>query len=222
MPSVQYPVKEMLNTNQAAGVLGVSSKTIYRMEQKGLIRSVRTPGGQRRFAKSILEDYLNKSQEFVAPQNPSKFLIRENGSTYTLFKESELKQEVPTRQRIDRLEQVISLGSSRNHQQHYDKEVNPKRWVEEWDFKFYKTKIYTHGFHNYPAMFIPQVARKLILAFSNEGDMVCDIFCGSGTTMVESSLLNRDSIGIELNPLAVLIARAKTTPIDPKTLTTKL
>ena len=71
-------------------------------------------------------------------------------------------------------------------------------------------------------MFIPQVARKLILAFSEEGSSVCDIFCGSGTTLVESSLLNRNSLGIELNPLAVLIARVKTTPIDPKTLTAKL
>ena len=54
------------------------------------------------------------------------------------------------------------------------------------------------------------------------GDTVCDIFCGSGTTLVESSLLNRNSIGIELNPLAVLIGKAKTTPIDPKTLTDRL
>jgi len=212
----------MLNTKQASIFLGVSTKTIYRMEEKGLIHPVRTPGGQRRFYKSALQQYLNKSREFTAPQNPSKFLVRENGNTYSLFKESELKQEFPTRQRIDRLEQFISLGTSRNHQQHYDKEVNPRRWVEEWDFKAYHTKIYTHGFHNYPAMFIPQVARKLILAFSEEGNLVCDIFCGSGTTLVESSLLNRNSIGIELNPLAVLIARVKTTPIDPLTLTTKL
>lgn len=221
MVRIKYAL-DMLNTKQAASLLGISPKTIYRMEEKGLIHSIRTPGGQRRFAKSVIEEYLNKSYEFTAPQNPSKFLVRENGSTYTLFKESELKQEVPTRQRIDRLEQLVSLGTSRNHHQHYDKEVNPKRWVEEWDFKTYHTKTYTHGFHNYPAMFIPQVARKLILAFSEEGNLVCDIFCGSGTTLVESSLLNRNSIGIEFNPLAVLIARVKTTPIDPKTLTTKL
>lgn len=71
-------------------------------------------------------------------------------------------------------------------------------------------------------MFIPQVARKLIEVFSSEGDTVCDIFCGSGTTLVESSLLNRNSIGIELNPLAVLIAKAKTNPIDPQTLANNL
>jgi predicted DNA-binding transcriptional regulator AlpA len=35
---------EMLNTKQAAMFLGVSPKTIYRMEEKGLVQSVRTPG----------------------------------------------------------------------------------------------------------------------------------------------------------------------------------
>lgn len=222
MGLTKQKLKEVLNTRQAAAFLGVSTKTIYRMEEKGLIQSIRTPGGQRRFTKSAILSYLNKSRGFTAPQNPSKFLARENTNTYTLFKEAELKQGVPDLQRIERLEQIVSLGFSRNHHQHYDKGFSPKQWIEEWDFKSYHTKTYTHGFHNYPAMFIPQVARKLILAFSQEGDLVCDIFCGSGTTLVESTLLNRNSIGIELNPLAVLIARVKTTPIDPKTLMTKL
>ena len=213
---------EMLNTKQAAMFLGVSTKTIYRMEEKGLIHPIRTPGGQRRFTKFALQQYLNKSRAFTAPQNPSRFLLKENGCTYSLFKETELKQEVPIRQRIDHLEQMVSLGASQNHQQHYDQHVDPIQWIEEWDFRTYQTKTYTHGFHNYPAMFIPQVARKLILAFSEENSLVCDIFCGSGTTLVESSLLNRNSVGIELNPLAVLIARVKTTPIDPKILTIKL
>lgn len=114
------------------------------------------------------------------------------------------------------------MRNIRSHKQHYDTSTDIFRWIEEWDFKNYRTKTYTHGFHTYPAMFIPQVARKLIEVFSSEHDTVCDIFCGSGTTLVESSLLNRNSIGIELNPLAVLIAKVKTTPIDPQTLTDNL
>ena len=67
-------------------------------------------------------------------------------------------------------------------------------------------------------MFIPQVARKLLLEFSQLGDTVADIFCGSGTTLVEAMMLKRNAIGIELNPLACLITRAKTTPIEPERL----
>ena len=84
-----------------------------------------------------------------------------------------------------------------------------------WDFNGAKTKPYTHGLHTYPAMFIPQVARRLLLTYSQKGDTICDIFCGSGTALIESELLSRNSFGIDLNPLAVFLAKVKTTPINP-------
>jgi len=87
-----------------------------------------------------------------------------------------------------------------------------------WDFNGAKTKPYTHGLHTYPAMFIPQVARRLLLTYSKKGDVVCDIFCGSGTALIESKLLSRNSYGIDLNPLAVFLAKVKTTPINPQIL----
>ena len=88
-----------------------------------------------------------------------------------------------------------------------------------WDYKGEKTKTYTHGIHTYPAMFIPQVARRLLETYSKEGDTICDIFCGSGTALVESRLLGRNSYGIDLNPLAIFLAKAKTTEINPSKLT---
>lgn len=60
-------------TKEAAKIIGVSQSTIYRIEKKGLLNSIRTPGGQRRFPKDELEKYLRLSKEFEAPQNPSKF-----------------------------------------------------------------------------------------------------------------------------------------------------
>ena len=87
-----------------------------------------------------------------------------------------------------------------------------------WDYKGEKTKSYTHCMHTYPAMFIPQVARRLLEQYSKKGDTVCDIFCGSGTALVESRLLGRNSYGIDLNPLATFLAKVKTTEIDSKLL----
>lgn len=88
-----------------------------------------------------------------------------------------------------------------------------------WDYQGEKTKSYTHGLHPYPAMFIPQVGRRLLERYSKKGDAVCDIFCGSGTALVESKLLGRNAYGIDLNPFAIFLAKAKTTPLDPKKLT---
>ena len=68
-------------------------------------------------------------------------------------------------------------------------------------------------------MFIPQVARRLLLTYSQKNDTICDIFCGSGTALVESRLLSRNSYGIDLNPFAVFLAKVKTTAINPTKLT---
>jgi site-specific DNA-methyltransferase (cytosine-N4-specific) len=65
-----------------------------------------------------------------------------------------------------------------------------KRKIEDfsWDYQGEFTKTYTHGFHSYPAMMIPQVARRLIVEYSNEGDTLLDPFCGSGSVLVDAKL----------------------------------
>lgn len=81
----------------------------------------------------------------------------------------------------------------------------------DWDFSDADTTYLTHGIHPYPAKFIPQIPNTLIQELSSPGDIVADIFCGSGTTLVEALTLKRHAIGIDANPLACLISRAKTT-----------
>src|SRR5579875_781169 len=87
----------------------------------------------------------------------------------------------------------------------------PTLELVDWTFSKAKTTYLTHGLHPYPAKYIPQIPHALINALSHSGDTVADIFCGSGTTLVESMLLGRHSIGIDANPLACLISKSKTT-----------
>jgi len=84
----------------------------------------------------------------------------------------------------------------------------------DWDFKDFATQYLTHRFHSYPARFIPQIPLTFIKLFTDEGDTVLDPFCGCGTTIVESFLNNRNSIGNDFNPLATLISKVKTTLVD--------
>lgn len=76
------------------------------------------------------------------------------------------------------------------------------------------TSYLTHDFHPYPAKFIPQIPKEILHRLSEEGDWVLDPFCGSGTTLVESKLHNRNAIGIDVNPISCLISRTKTTPLN--------
>src|SRR3989339_302508 len=111
----------------------------------------------------------------------------------------------------------------RNLESQIEKEQSNEKYTRRidysWDYRGENIKTYTHGIHSYPAMFIPQVARRLLETYSKEGDTICDIFCGSGTALVESKLLGRNAYGIDLNPLAIFLAKAKTTPINPQKLT---
>jgi DNA modification methylase len=85
----------------------------------------------------------------------------------------------------------------------------------DWNFPGAVTGYLTHGLHPYPAKFIPQIPNLLVQELSSVGDRVCDIFCGSGTTLVEALTLKRHAVGVDANPLAVLITQAKTTRLQP-------
>ena len=84
------------------------------------------------------------------------------------------------------------------------------------DIRVASVTSYTHGFHKYPAKFIPQIPGWAIKRYLGEdaGRLILDPFSGSGTTLVESSLSGNSSIGIDIDPLSVLIAKVKTTPLN--------
>ncbi len=83
------------------------------------------------------------------------------------------------------------------------------------------TAYITHGYHRYPAKFIPQVARRLIEEYTDFNDIVIDPFMGSGTTLIESLITGRIGVGVDINPVAWLISKAKTTAIVPENLETE-
>jgi excisionase family DNA binding protein len=51
-------VDDLLPIGDAARLLGVSVGTVRRWDTEGMIRSVRTPGGQRRFRRSEIDRLL--------------------------------------------------------------------------------------------------------------------------------------------------------------------
>lgn len=77
-------------------------------------------------------------------------------------------------------------------------------------------RAHVHGFHVYPARAHPVTARRLIEDLVPPGGVVLDPFCGSGTVLVEAMLAGRAAIGTDLNPIAVMLARAKTFPRNPE------
>src|SRR5207245_6737031 len=60
---------------------------------------------------------------------------------------------------------------------------------------------------NYRGNWSPYIPRNLITKYSKPGELVLDQMCGSGTTLVESKLLGRDGIGVDVNPDAIMVTQ---------------
>lgn len=83
----------------------------------------------------------------------------------------------------------------------------------DWTFEKAKTNAGLHSIHPYPARFAPHIPRNLLEIFAPlVGGPVLDPFCGCGTTLVECQARGIPSFGIDLNPIAALVSRVKTTP----------
>lgn len=89
----------------------------------------------------------------------------------------------------------------------------PKKEILNIVLHAHDTTYLTHNFHPFPGKFIPQMPNYFIRQMSDEDDVIFDPFCGSGTTLVESKLLARRSVGIDIHPLGVFMSNVKTTKI---------
>ena len=76
------------------------------------------------------------------------------------------------------------------------------------------TTAFTHGLHRFAAKYVPQVPAWALDTFAGRDSVVVDPFMGSGTTLVEGVLRGGTNIGVDIDPLARFIARAKVTPVD--------
>lgn len=83
----------------------------------------------------------------------------------------------------------------------------------DWDFPDRVVHSRIESIHPYPAKFVAELPRALLSVLPMPpGTAVLDPFCGGGTTLVECQRMGLASVGIDLNPIACLMARVKTAP----------
>ena len=68
------------------------------------------------------------------------------------------------------------------------------------------------GFGPYYAMFPVQFAKQVVDTMTPQGGRVLDPFCGRGTTPFVAQVTGRSSLGIDINPVAWVFAKVKTSP----------
>jgi DNA modification methylase len=89
--------------------------------------------------------------------------------------------------------------------------LDAKSWVKAqvgvWKVAYEKDDIRDKTIH--PASFPIQLARRVIELFTHEGELVLDPFCGIGTTLLAAKQLNRNAIGIDINPKYIEFANQR-------------
>lgn len=97
---------------------------------------------------------------------------------------------------------------------------------KDWSFVEYKpsdTSKWTHGYHRYPAKFIPQLVERLCDEYIDGNEAhINDPFFGCGTTIVTGISKGFQVSGTDINRIAHLITKVKSTPLEPTDLTKKI
>ncbi len=158
-------------------------------------------------ASSWASSYLNKK---ITPSNISYLIqygrIRKYGNNGSVFiNKNELKE-------------------------YYDKSIKKENELKKilgedlnWRLSFIEYKEsertkHVHRLHPYKGKFIPQLVEYFLdnhidefkkEVFFNEGDIVLDPFCGSGTTLVQANELGIHSIGVDVSSFNVMISNVK-------------
>ena len=84
----------------------------------------------------------------------------------------------------------------------------------DWNFATRVVPSPIEALHPYPAKFVADLPRRLLRTLPvPPGTTVLDPFCGSGTTLVECQRRGLRAVGVDLNPIACLISKVKTSSL---------
>ena len=75
---------------------------------------------------------------------------------------------------------------------------------------------------SYRACFKPQLPDYFIHRFTSPGDLVYDPFGGRGTTVIQAAIRGRQIIQNDINPLSIILTKARLTPPSDEDLTQRL
>ena len=146
--------------------------------------------------KKFVKPFLKERQEtlgLTAKQINEALGVKSNGGgMWSIYTGNNVCEQFPTKELWDKLSHVLSFDYP------YEKVAqtfNPQIGVTDvWsDIDFYEEK------HIHPTQKPLKLIRRLIMASSNEDDIVLDPFSGVGTTQVGCVQTKRNFIGFELN-----------------------
>lgn len=146
--------------------------------------------------KKFIKPFLKERQQslgLTSRQINEALGVKSNGGgMWSIYTGKNVCEQFPTEELWNKLSNVLQFDLPYAK---VSQTFNPQMgYTDVWtDIDFYKEKRY------HPTQKPLKLIHRLILASSNEGDLVVDPFSGCGSTQLSSIMLNRNYIGIELN-----------------------
>jgi adenine-specific DNA-methyltransferase len=159
---------------------------------------------------SVLSGYKSIAKNWIRGHDTILFYSK-NRESFVFNKLSiEHKQEY-----LDRFDKVDENGrryfGGRGERRYLDETIAKGKaigdvWGDIMSFQQISTSQERLG---YPTQKTEALLERIIQASSNEGDLVADFFCGSGTTLAVAEKLNRKWIGSDLGKFGIHTARKR-------------
>jgi len=162
--------------------------------------------GENRFVNNIVWYYYNKysAGKKNLPRAHDTILVYSNSSNYT-FNELRIPRKKPRKQlmRVN-VDGVLKNMKDKNGHVRY-RTVKDKKLDDVWKIPCLQpaSKEWT-GFPNQKHH---SLLERIIKLGSNEGDLIADFFCGSGTTLAVAEKLKRRWIGCDISEYSIYLTR---------------
>ncbi len=164
--------------------------------------------GKNRFINEIIWYYYNKysAGKKNLPRAHDNILVYSKSSDFT-FNEERIPRKKPTKQlKREMVNGVLKNVKDEDGHVIY-RTVTDKKLDDVWKIPCLQpaSKEYT----GFPTQKHHDLLDRIIKIGSNEGDLIADFFCGSGTTLVVADKLNRKWIGCDMSKYSIYLTRKR-------------
>ena len=164
--------------------------------------------GKNRFINEIIWYYYNKysAGKKKLPRAHDNILVYSKSSEFT-FNEERIPRKKPIKQlKREMVNGVLKNAKDENGHVIY-RTVTDKKIDDVWKIPCLQpaSKEYT----GFPTQKHHNLLERIIKIGSNEGDIVADFFCGSGTTLMVADKLDRRWIGCDSSEFSIYLTRKR-------------
>jgi len=164
--------------------------------------------GENQFVNSIVWYYYNKysAGKQNIPRAHDDILLYSKTQNYSLN-----QIRIPRDKTIKQLKRVMVNGVLKNAKDENGhviyRNVSDKKLDDVWKIPCMQpaSKEWT----GFPTQKHYELLERILLLGSNEGDLIADFFCGSGTTLLTAEKLNRRWIGCDISKFAIYLTRKR-------------